>query len=514
MKPSPPLPRREFLLGSLASCALASCARSCNAPAAITSDSSRPLVPLGAQTGDPTARSVVVWSKTDRPARLFVEWATDESFRNARRVEGPIASKSADFSARVELGALPPGRRIHYRVVFEADEPGRARSEPVSGTFRAPPGDGEDVTIVWSGDTVGQGWGIDPARGGMKTYGTIAALEPDVFIHSGDRIYADNPLPERIELPDGSSWKNIVTPAKSKVAETLDEFRGNYAYNFLDDHVKRLAARVPTIVQWDDHEVRNNWFPGQIIEDGRYQERRASVLATYARRAMLECSPMRQGPIHRALSFGPHVDIFVLDARSFRNPNGKNREEGGAAMLGEEQLSWLRGELASSKATWKILACDMSVGLVITDDGTTQEAFANGDGPPLGRETELAALLSFIKDKRIRNVLWVTADVHYAAAHHYDPARAKYTNFAPFWEFVAGPLHAGTFGPNGLDPTFGPEVRFTNTGGPEWKQNAPPSPANQSFGVLRVDGKTKRMRVALCDGGGKELWSMEMDAEV
>ena len=32
--------------------------------------------------------------------------------------------------------------------------------------------------------------------------------------------------------------------------------------------------------------------------------------------------------------------------------------------------------------------------------------------------------------------------------------------FNPFWEFVAGPAHAGTFGANELDKTFGPEVRF------------------------------------------------------
>ena len=64
--------------------------------------------------------------------------------------------------------------------------------------------------------------------------------------------------------------------------------------------------------------------------------------------------------------------------------------------------------------------------------------------------------------ERIRNVVWVTGDVHYAAAHHYDPQRARFKEFDPFWEFVAGPLHAGTFGPNDLDGTFGPELRFSS----------------------------------------------------
>ena len=73
---------------------------------------------------------------------------------------------------------------------------------------------------------------------------------------------------------------------------------------------------------------------------------------------------------------------------------------------------------------------------------------ANGDGgPPLGRELEIADLLRFLRKERVRNVVWITGDVHYAAAHHYHPERARFTDFDPFWEFVAGPLHAGTFGP-------------------------------------------------------------------
>ena len=52
-------------------------------------------------------------------------------------------------------------------------------------------------------------------------------------------------------------------------------------------------------------------------------------------------------------------------------------------------------------------------------------------------------------------IVWLTADVHYTAAHYFDPAKAKHTDFLPFWEFISGPLHAGGFGPNKADGTFG-----------------------------------------------------------
>ena len=117
-------------------------------------------------------------------------------------------------------------------------------------------------------------------------------------------------------------------------------------------------------------------------------------------------------------------------------------------MLGAAQAAWLVETLAASRARWKIVACDQPIALVIGDGDERQEGFANDDGgPPLGRELELAGVLAALKARGVHNVAWITADVHYAAAHHFDPARARGVDFDPFWEFVAGPIHAGTFGP-------------------------------------------------------------------
>ena len=118
------------------------------------------------------------------------------------------------------------------------------------------------------------------------------------------------------------------------------------------------------------------------------------------------------------------------------------------------------------------------------------EAFAQGDGPPRGRELEIADILRFIKTSGVVNTVWLTADVHYAAAHYYNPDKAQFQEFDPFWEFVSGPLHAGTFGPNELDNTFGPEVKFIKAPGLD-KQNLPPSAGMQFFGHVRIDGASR-----------------------
>ena len=48
---------------------------------------------------------------------------------------------------------------------------------------------------------------------------------------------------------------------------------------------------------------------------------------------------------------------------------------------------------------------------------------------PCDEAREIAELLRFLKEQNVRNVVWVTGDVHYCAAHHYDAARAQFQEF-------------------------------------------------------------------------------------
>jgi alkaline phosphatase D len=514
--------RRQFLARAAAGAAglsgLVRAARAAGAPALVTADAERPAVVCGPSVGDVSDGRAVVWARSDRSARMVVEYAGSETFRDARRVVGPAALEDTDFTARVELADLPPGEPVFYRVLFQDLADLRTESMPAVGRFRGAPRAAGDVSFAWSADTVGQGYGINRDWGGLRLYEMIRRGGPDFFIHSGDSIYADNPLVPEVRLEDGTVWKNVVTEAKSKVAETLEEFRGNHRYNWLDENLRRFAAEVPQIGQWDDHEVRNNWYPAQILEDARYQVKSVPLLSARAKRAFLEYTPMRFDPadperIYRAYPYGPLLEVFVLDMRSYRGNNSPNRQtvEGDdTAFMGARQVRWLRERLARSKAVWKVIASDMPLGLVVADGERDFEAVANGDpGAPLGRELELAGLLRSIRDNGVRNVVWLTADVHYAAAHYYDPRKARFTEFLPFWEFVAGPLHAGTFGPNALDPTFGPEVRFCSVPA-GMKPNRPPSEGKQYFGTVRIDSRSRAMRVRLHDLSGEAIFSVEL----
>ena len=552
-KPSLPAdsvpPRRVFIQQSVSYLGLA--AAGLGAPAIVSAQSARPLMPYGLQLGDTTlvlagragfgrdddrgddsrnpsgleARSMV-WARSDRPARMVLEWDTSERFTNPRKIVGPYALEATDFTARVDLTQLPVGQHIFTRVAMEDLSTGRARSEWLTAQFRTPSLDARrGPRFVWGGDTAGQNYGINPDIGGMRIYEQMRLRDPDFFVHCGDTIYADGPMTAERVVEGGRVWKNLIAEGVEKVAETQDEFRGRYRYNMRDVNVQKFNRQVPQLWQWDDHEVTNNWSDSKDLNaDTRYTEKRVPLLTARATRAFLEYAPLRphgadeSERVYRKLSYGPLLEMFMIDMRSYRGPNTSNDQptEGpDTTFLGNTQIDWLIQGLKASRATWKIISADMPLGLVIGDgvDAAGRNRFegpANSDGPARGRELEIARLLTAIKRERIRNVVWITADVHYCAAHYYDPSKAQYTDFAPFWEFVAGPLNAGSFGPNALDNTFGPQVVF---------QKAPPaantSPLSgfQFFGEMRIDPRTRQLTVGFVDFGGATVFERTLDPQ-
>ena len=433
---------------------------------------------------------------------------------------GPAALDTSDYTARVILTDLPAGQRVFYRVLFQDLTDLKTWSLPQAGSFRTPEATPRrNVTIAWSADTVGQGWGINQEWGGLKLYDAMRRADPDVFINCGDTIYADQPVPKEVKLDDGTVWRNVVTEAKSKVAETLDEFRGQYKYNLLDDHMRAFNAEVPQIVIWDDHEVRDNWYETRDLDkDDRYKVKSMALIAARAKKAFLEFNPIAPTAddperIYRVIPYGPLVDVFTIDLRSYRGANSENTQPSlspESRIFGEDQLASLKSRLAASRATWKIVACDMPIGLVVRDGA----AIFRGDCQRRPRRPararaggcRAAPLHPRPLDSK-RRVDYGRRSLLRGASLRSLAGRVH--GVRPFWEFVAGPLHAGTFGPAALDKTFGPEVRFSGIP-PGMKGNRPPSDGLQFFGLLQIDARTRQLTVSLRNLDGKTLYSIEL----
>src|SRR6266478_9493131 len=269
---STPLSRRRFIAGFVSTAALTWTGGISKPYLSRASD--RPLITHGLQSGDIGVDSGVVWARSDRPARMQIEIATTDSFKDIRGGAFVDALPDSDFTAKLLLKELPAGQDIFYRIRFQDLASPTIVGEPMVGRFRIAPRDRRSISFCWSGDQAGQGWGIDEARGGMRTYATMLRDRPNFFIHNGDHIYADGPILAEQKMPNGEIWKNVVIEEKAKPAETLAEFRANYKYNLLDRNLRAFNLEIPTFAQWDDHEVTNNWWPGEPLERAEHKAKK------------------------------------------------------------------------------------------------------------------------------------------------------------------------------------------------------------------------------------------------
>ena len=289
----------------------------------------------------------------------------------------------------------------------------------------------------------------------------MESFEPDFALFQGDMIYADNAIPPVKEISTGGNWTN--NPSKDFVAVTLDEFRANWKYNHGDEKMQSFLAKTPIFCQWDDHEVTNNWWPNEIMGGPLYSDGlAANSLFANSLQAFYEFNPLEENQLlYRKQRFGKHVEIFFPDYRSYREPNPDNDNPEGSSMFGEQQLAWFKAGLMASNATWKIISSHDPFGIV-TGGAGDRDAFGQENPAILGREVEFKGILEMIHDNNITGVVSLTSDVHFTAHVNLHPSRAEgnFTDFVPLDEFVIGPIHAGSFGPNFMDTSFGAKYEY------------------------------------------------------
>ena len=221
--------RRRFLAGSGVAL-LGACTRGLIKTAA-------PEVTHGVQIGDVEDGRALVWARASEPSRLIVEWDTTERFGNPRRVAGPVVTPDGDHAATIAIDGLPHAQTIAVRARFER-EAERGTSAWAAARFQMPRDD--RFRVAWTGDTCGQGFGRNPEWGGLRGYAAIRAAEPAVFVHSGDLIYADNPILPTQQLGN-RTWKNVSNEHVARVAQTIEDYRARFQYNLEDDHVRALV---------------------------------------------------------------------------------------------------------------------------------------------------------------------------------------------------------------------------------------------------------------------------------
>jgi len=98
-------------------------------------------------------------------------------------------------------------------------------------------------------------------------------------------------------------------------------------------------------------------------------------------------------------------------------------------------------------------------------------------------------------------------------AHYFDPNKAAFQDFDPFWEFVSGPIHAGTGLQNEIDLTFGSQVVYAKARPHDPAVLGSPADGLQFFGRVVIDGATEVMTATLKDAADTALWSRQIEPQ-
>jgi alkaline phosphatase D len=145
-------------------------------------------------------------------------------------------------------------------------------------------------------------------------------------------------------------------------------------------------------------------------------------------------------------------------------------------MLGSEQLHWLKQSLMDSSAVWKVISSDVPISVPTGANASIlgRDGWANGNetnySSKTGFERELQQLLAFLDDINIKNIVFVTTDVHFPANILYEIDANGDGDKLIFHELISGPLSAFRFGmPGGvplpkLDTTFNPKILYEEGG--------------------------------------------------
>lgn len=421
----PPIDRRDFLKGAAASAALglAACGDSGlpavipAAPSPMPSPTTPPSFKHAVASGDPLPNAVILWTRLSDIARdTPVQWqiALDAGFAQVTASGTAMAEASADYTVKVDATGLVPGTRYFYRFSSGGvtSPTGRTRTTPTAAV------ESMRFAVVTCSDIT---------RGLYNAYARVAELEDvQAVIHLGDYIYETGRI-DRVRPHD-----------PPRRITTLPDYRRRYASYRETAELQNVHIAHPMIWVWDDHETcdaawRNGADPAdhEPETDGPWELRRAAGM-----QAAVEWLPIRQPEpgrnerIYRHFSFGPLLDLTMIDTRQFDRsqqiepnlPMGFTQTgdftDPARSILGAEQETWVAGQFARTGHTWRLIGNQVIVSplkIAGTPRVLGTSVFANNDQWD-GYEPARDRFLDAARTASVRNLVVLTGDVHASMA--------------------------------------------------------------------------------------------------
>jgi alkaline phosphatase D len=337
----------------------------------------------GVASGDPTREGAILWTRTSGAATLQWQVSSNAAFNDVVRRGTVRTDAGRDFTAKVDVTGLRPGRDYFYRFLAN----GQAYTASPTGRFRTLPERTEDVVLAVVSCALHPG-------GLFNAYEALSKLpRVDAVVHLGDYIYEYGAGDADYGVRIGRTLNRIPQPPREII--TLADYRLRHAQYKADPDLQAAHARAAWITVWDDHEVTNDgWLGGAENHDpdtgeGDWAARKAAALKAY-----YEWMPIREPArgrsaemIDRTYRFGDVATLHMVETRLLARSKQLTYDAdlagaGGTPdltgfraklnapdrnLLGETQLRTLRAAMTQSAragVTWQVLGNQVVMGRV------------------------------------------------------------------------------------------------------------------------------------------------------
>ncbi|MEV0255443.1 alkaline phosphatase D family protein [Streptomyces sp. NPDC050732] len=429
--------RRTVVKAAAAGAALAAPLASIPAHAA-----ERPAFHHGVASGDPLPDGVLLWTRvtptpdavpgSGKGPDVEVRWevAEDKGFTRAVAHGAITARASSDHTVKADVRGLLQATTYYFRFSV-----GDVRS-PV-GRTRTTPAHDASAHGVRFGVVSCANW----EAGHFSAYRHLAArTELDAVLHLGDYIY---------EYKSGEypSAEHVVRPHEPRhEIRTLADYRTRHGVHKTDPDAQAMHAAHPVIAIWDDHEFADNAWSGGAVNHSPETEGDWAGRMAAAKQAYFEWMPVRtstEGTVYRRVRFGKLADLHLLDLRSFRSEQagfGSGEvDDPDRTLTGRAQLDWLKSGLASSDAAWKLVGTSVMISPVAFGSlpahlleplaellGLPKEGLAINADQWDGYTDDRKELIAHLRDRNIRDTVFLTGDIHMAWANDVPVKAATY----------------------------------------------------------------------------------------
>ena len=218
--------------------------------------------------------------------------------------------------------------------------------------------------------------------------------------------------------------------------------------------------------------------------------------------------PAQAGRIYRKVAYGPLLDVFLIDMRSYRDSTWNRRGDGNdACILGPTQLAWLKRELAASE-------CDLESHRRRYADRTDQRRRDCAWRWPAGAARMRDRRFAVLHEAHRRQQHGLADGRH--ALYGRAPLRSEPRGIPGFRAVLGIRLRPAACRDLGRRRSWtirsARRWRFKRAAALEQGENLAPCFGLQFFGRVDIDGRSEVMTVTLKDVDNRDLWSVRYRA--